>query len=91
MMPYLSGVMFAKAFATAPANMRVTKMATVSTRSISTRWKVSGRFCALGCVRIVAFLKKSCRSTWDSLSLYTMSDDVVGPYWDHFWIRYCNR
>ncbi len=67
------------------------KTVTVSTKSISTRWKVSGRCCALGCAHIAAFLRKSCRLTWDSLNSYTMLDGVAEPCWGHFWTHYCNR
>jgi transposase-like protein len=74
-----------------PGSMPVTRTATVSTKCMSTRWKVSGRCCALGCAPIAAFLRKSCRFTWGSLSSCTMSDGVAEPCWGHFWTRYCNR
>jgi transposase-like protein len=67
------------------------KTVTVSTKYMSIRWKASGRCCALGCAHIAAFLRKSCRFTWDSLNSYTMLDGVAEPCWGHFWTHYCNR
>jgi len=45
-------------------NMRVMMMETGFVKSMSTRWRDSSPSCAPGCVRIVAFLRKSYRCTW---------------------------
>ena len=91
MMPFPSGDRFTRAFATARESTPAMKTVMVSTKCMSIRWKASGRCCALGCAHIAAFLRKSCRFTWGSLSSYTMSDGVAGPCRGHFWTRYCNQ
>jgi hypothetical protein len=63
---------------TAMENTPVTRRVTVSMRSLSTPWMVFGRGCVLGCARIGASPRKSCRCAWASLSSCITSDAAVG-------------
>jgi len=91
MRPCHSGGMCTRACVTAVENTPVTRMVTVSMRSMSIPWKAFGRCCVLGCARIEASPRKSCRFTWDSLSSCITSGAAVEPCWGHSWILYCSR
>ena len=51
---------------------------------------VTGRCCAVGYVRIEAFPKRNCRSTWGSLNLCTMCVSEAKRCWAHslsYWFQ----
>ena len=56
-----NGVTHEKAFVTALVNMPAMRMAMGFMKFMSTRWRVFGRYCVLGCARIAEFLKPICR------------------------------
>ena len=61
--PYLLGAMDTNQSTMPLVNMLEMRMAMVSMRYMSIRWKVSGHCFAPGCVHIVEFRRKSCRGT----------------------------
>jgi len=68
-----------KRSATPEASMPATRTATASARSTSTRWRASVRCCALGCARIAASRRTSCRSISVSSSSCTTRVDAAKP------------
>ena len=58
--PYRIGAMHTKLFVMVQENMLEMKMVMAFVKFMSILWRAFGRFCALGYVLIVVFLKKSC-------------------------------
>src|SRR6266568_4574963 len=70
-----------RASTTAGASTPAMKMATVFMKSMSIRWKGSGRCCAVGCARIGAFHKKNSRSTSGFSSSFTTCESEAKRCW----------
>jgi hypothetical protein len=73
-MPVCSpGVTAIRVSTTGEASLPAMTMATACAKCTSTRWKVFGLSCGVGCARIGVFPKRNSRSTWDSSSSCTTS------------------